>query len=417
MGIAFADELFDAQFLRALAPAAAGGADQGECFTTAARIAAAGSSGKGTAKDADLEHWYAEWSATAERVAAAAETELAAGRTVSARGGFFRASNYLRTAGLFLLQTPVDERVRRAYRRQTETFRQGAALLPRPPQILQIPYERTTLPGYFFPAGRADDGPRPLLILTDGYDGTMEELWFAVGAAAVERGYHVLAFDGPGQGTVIIEQGIPFRPDWETVITPVVDHALTLPGVDPDRIALYGWSFGGYLAPRAVTAEHRIAACVSDCGPYDLGAALVERIPKPLRAAAAELPKVDTVPGKILSRIMLSVMAKPTAGWSLRRNVLVHGLSDPLDFFAIAGDYSLKGRETSIRCPVLVSAVDGDDLSVPAASTFARALPGPAEYVQFGAADGVTGHCETNGRTVFLTRMFAWLESVLGPVR
>ena len=60
------------------------------------------------------------------------------------------------------------------------------------------------------------------------------------------------------------QRGIPFRPDWEAVITPVVDFALGRPGVDPDRLAIVGRSFGGYLAPRAASAEHRLAACVAD---------------------------------------------------------------------------------------------------------------------------------------------------------
>ena len=48
-----------------------------------------------------------------------------------------------------------------------------------------------------------------------------------------------------------------FRPDWEAVIGPVVDFAVTRPEVDPSRIALMGISFGGYLAPRAASGEPR----------------------------------------------------------------------------------------------------------------------------------------------------------------
>ena len=79
---------------------------------------------------------------------------------------------------------------------------------------MQIPYEGSFLPAYFFRAG-ADQAPRATVILTNGYDGTAEELYFTNGAAALERGYNVLAFDGPGQGAMIIDHGIPFRPDWE----------------------------------------------------------------------------------------------------------------------------------------------------------------------------------------------------------
>ena len=81
-----------------------------------------------------------------------------------------------------------------------------------------------------------------------------------------------LTFEGPGQGRVIREQGLPFRPDWEHVVTSVVDHVQTLPGVDPTKIALMGLSMGGYLAPRAAAFEHRLVACVANGGIFDFSA-------------------------------------------------------------------------------------------------------------------------------------------------
>jgi hypothetical protein len=252
------DELFNAQLLRAMGFAAYGGADIGECLATAERI---------TRVDPVL--WYREWSATASRLREAAFHSLRGGQRASARRGFFQASNYFRTAGIFFMGAPVDRRLRESHRQEVECFRRGAALLDVPPDIIDIPYAATTLPAYFFVAA-ADGAPRPTMILTTGYDGTVEELYFSNGAAALERGYNVLAFEGPGQGGVIIDRGMPFRPDWENVVTPVVNYALSRPEVDASNIALLGLSFGGYLAPRAVTAEHRISACISDCGNADL---------------------------------------------------------------------------------------------------------------------------------------------------
>ena len=132
------DELLDAQTLRAIGVAPYGGADVGECLVTAARI-------KGT----DLTSWHDAWTATAAAVLALAESETAAGRTESARLAFWRSSSYFRTAGVMLMEAPLDPRLTASYARQTSAFRRGAALLASPPEILEIPYEGTTLPGYF----------------------------------------------------------------------------------------------------------------------------------------------------------------------------------------------------------------------------------------------------------------------------
>jgi len=60
------------------------------------------------------------------------------------------------------------------------------------------PYEGTTLPAYLF---LVDDSgaARPTIIYNSGYDSTREESYFVIAAAALRRGYNVLAFDGPAR--------------------------------------------------------------------------------------------------------------------------------------------------------------------------------------------------------------------------
>jgi pimeloyl-ACP methyl ester carboxylesterase len=372
MGILLKDDFFDFQTLRALGYAPYGAADVGECVTTAQRITRV-----------DQRDWIENWLATATRIRNTADESLAAGDKVGARSAYFRASNYFRTANIFALETGALPTLRAGYANEVSSFRAGAALLDVPPRILEIPYEGQTLPGYFFTPSD-DDRPRPTLILTNGYDGTAEELYFADGVAALERGYNVLIFDGPGQGAMIIERGVVFRPDWENVVTPVVDFALTLPEVDPSALVLLGPSFGGYLAPRAATS---------------------------LPSGSGKRVRLG-----ILRRILSSVMSKTTSGWALRRNLLVHGVPDPIAFFDLAPQYSLKGIEHLIECPTLVCSAEGDDLSVRAPLLF-EALRCEKKYVKFAAADGAGSHCEASARTLFHATVFAWLESVLGEGR
>ena len=395
--LAVKDALLDAQLLRTAGSAPYGGADLGECVAAARRV-------RGT----DLGSWHDSWAAAAAAARTLADTELAAGRTETARLAFFRAASYDRTAGVMLLGGPPDGRLAAAYTRQTESFRRGAALLARPPEVVSIPYEGTTLPGYFF---RCSGQVAPTVILTGGYDGTAEELYFMNGAAALARGYHVLAFDGPGQGTALLSQGLVLRPDWENVISPVLDWLLAQPGVDLTRIALIGPSLGGYLAPRAASAEPRLAACVADCGSYDLFASALSRMPGPLAAGyKAGRPR----PTALLGRILSYLERQPTGGWALRRGQQVHGVSGPLGYLAALRDYTLAGRAGQIQCPTFVSNAEGDDISA-SAPQLAAALICPKKFVTFTTAEGAGDHCEAGARTLFHARAFAWLDQILQP--
>ena len=80
--------------------------------------------------------------------------------------------------------------------------------------------------GYFFhprSGSTTGAGPRPTIILNNGSDGPVTDMVKYGAAAAVERGWNALTFDGPGQNAALHRQKLYFRPDWEAVITPVVD--------------------------------------------------------------------------------------------------------------------------------------------------------------------------------------------------
>ena len=397
MSLVFKDPLFDAQWLRAVGHSSSGGAEIAECVVAASQI-----------REPNAEDWFRAWSGLAERVFAQGEASGASGHLVSARASYLRASNYFRTAYTFLIGEPVDPRLVAAYRRHRAAFEAAVALMSPSAERITIPYKDAALHGYLFRA--ADDrSPRPTLIITGGYDSTAEETYFFSGAAAVERGYTCIVFDGPGQGSAIIENGTVFRPDWEAVVGPVVDYSLTRPEVDPARIALMGISFGGYLAPRAASRESRLAACIADPGEFSLLEEFKSRMPGFI---ARELPHGNPLILALLDIILRRRMRHTTAGWGLRRGLWTHGVKSPLDYIRLTEHYSLEGRAEQIRCPTLVCSAENDEIGVTARRLF-DTLTCRKSFMVFAASDGAGAHCEAGARALFNQHAFDWLDTIL----
>src|SRR5947209_2626206 len=324
MKFLFDDESFSFETLRTAGFAAYGGADLGEVLTTARHI------GEG-----DEAGWHQAWKATAPPVAEIGEQALASGHHVSAREALLRASNYYRTAGDFLLEHPAtDPEMTVLSAGQHDTFAAAAALFDTPVQAVSIPYEDTTLPAYLF---LVDDSgaARPTIIYNSGYDSTREESYFVIAAAALRRGYNVLAFDGPGQGAALREQKLVMRPDWEAVITPVVDYALTRGEIPADRMVLFGYSLGGYLVARAAAFEHRVAALILDDGIHDFHAAFASNLPPFLQAWINE--GRDDVAVPVLT--MLTALGTQVR-WGLRNGMWVFGADSFGDLIRWATGYS-----------------------------------------------------------------------------
>ncbi|MEU9046975.1 MULTISPECIES: alpha/beta fold hydrolase [unclassified Kitasatospora] len=386
--------------LRSMSHIAYGGADFGEVVSTGERIT-----------EGDYTSWYTEWLATADRVSGEAEKALAAGHRVSARDGFLRASNYYRSAEFFLHGHPCDPRHDHAYDRSVACFRAAAPLFTPVIEPVAIPYEDTTLPGYLY---RVDDSgtPRPTLIMHNGFDGTAEEMHFFGAMAGVERGYTVLVFDGPGMPGPRHHEGLVFRPDWENVITPVVDFAETLPDVDNSRIALLGLSMGGVLAPRAAAFEHRLAALIAVDGLYDLGQTSVRNIPG-TREEAERLLRAQSAPE--LDAALEQIMTKdPIACWAFNHGMYVMGVDTPRAFNASYLDYTLAGGIAErIQCPTLVCDAEDDMYFKGQPEQLYDHLTCPKTLMVFTAEEGAGAHCHPGAIRLTQARIYDWLDDTL----
>ncbi|MFF4098731.1 alpha/beta hydrolase family protein [Streptomyces sp. NPDC001903] len=386
--------------LRSMSHIAYGGADFGEVVSTGERII-----------EGDYDSWYVEWMATADRVSQEAQEALAAGHRISARDGFLRASNYYRSAEFFLHGHPCDPRHDYAYDRSVACFKAAAELFTPAIEPVEIPYEDTTLPGYFY---RVDDSgtPRPTLIMHNGFDGTAEELHFFGAMAAVERGYNVLTFDGPGMPGPRHHQGLVFRPDWENVITPVVDFAETLPEVDDSRIALLGVSMGGILAPRAAAFEHRLAALIAVDGLYDLGQTVVRNVPG-TREEAERLLRAESAP-EIDAAFEQAMTKDPIARWAINHGMYVMGVETPRAFNASYLDYTLAGGIAErIQCPTLVCDAEEDMFFKGQPEQLYDHLTCPRTLMLFTTEEGAGAHCHPGAMRLSIARIYDWLDDTL----
>jgi len=382
------DDAFSYQTLRAVSYAPYDGADFGEVLATATQIT-----------PGDWESWYEEWRKLAQRTKTIAEQAEVGGHSESARCAYLRAANYYRTAEFFLRDDPLnDPRLLPTWEDGVRCFRRALALSSTPSRRAAIPYGHGQLEGYYFPGGE-DDQLRPTLLAHGGFDSTVEEMYFAVAAAAVRHGWNCLIFEGPGQGAALRQRGQVFRADWEAVVTPAVDYALAQPGVDPSRLALLGLSLGGFLAPRAAAFEHRLAACVAFDGVYDGFDSL-----RLLTSSAG---------GDLDSLISRRRDLPSNFRWLLSNAIWVFGTHSGGELLTKTSAYTMHGIADMITCPTLVCEGEEDHLAPGQPKKLFEALTCQKQLMAFTAAEGGGAHCQMGALTLLHQRVFDWLDDVV----
>src|SRR3954447_108662 len=118
----------------------------------------------------------------------------------------------------------------------------------------------------FLPGDRQDGERRPAIVVCQGFGGTMEYNVGPIAERLTGQGYVALTFDYRGFGA---SEG----PRWRLIPDEQARdarHALTYlstrPEVDPERLGIYGTSFGGGVAIVAAAADPRARCVVSTVG-------------------------------------------------------------------------------------------------------------------------------------------------------
>jgi hypothetical protein len=374
--------------------AVSGGADLGECFAVMEKVG-----------ENDDESWFKEWMRMANKLEGEAAASFAKGQFQSATSAYFRAASYYKAAQISLRGNRREKRVIETWQKFKDCFSKAVQGLTTPLIAIKIPFENRQLNG-FLCLPDTDTTPRPLLILQTGLDGSAEELFWMFGKAAVERGYVCLIVEGPGQGSLVLEQKIPMRPNWETVVTPIVDFAYELPWVNTEKIAILGTGFAGYLVPRALAFEKRIQAGIVTSGIFDFPALFFgSELSDGVLTSKAQKEDLD-------QQIFSQMKECQSIRWTYENAMLCFGAAAPSELIEKLKPYTLKNYAQLIGARLLVVDSEYDARTHGQSKALYNALICPKDYMLFSADEGAGCRCQVGAQLLANEKIFNWLDMV-----
>jgi pimeloyl-ACP methyl ester carboxylesterase len=390
----FADQTYYFEAIRVLTDTGPAGGDTGEAAEAIDHI-----------KTGDADSWYAAWDAEGDRVSALAATI----HDPFSRGdALLRAHVYYRSAEFFL--DPHDPRRPESWKKNVGAFYSGL-------DALGVRYERIKaaygpqhhLNAVYYP-GPAGAEARPLLVVVNGYDGTMEELYAQVVVPAYRRGYSVLTYEGPGQGAVLREQGLTMTPEWEKPNAAVLD-AFLAEHAKPAHMVLMGVSLGGYFAPRAAAFEPRIDGVIAFDEYFDGYAVAARHVPG--FAFTLHRHHLDG-----LLNLLAERNENPGSKWAQQNGMWTLGQTDRFSVLEAFKPYNLAPVAGQIRSDVLILA-GGEDHFVPIeqVEAFKQSLTHARSVtaVVYDRASGGAEHCQVGAPSLWQATVFDWLAAKFGP--
>jgi alpha-beta hydrolase superfamily lysophospholipase len=335
--------------------------------------------------------WPEEWRAMGEKVEQRAIAAVKRDHKLTAGDYYLRAGIYHYNAERFI--TPGPEK-RQQGEKAYHCWHTGIRLREPSIEFVEVPYEGTTLPALFMKAPETGR-PAPTIVVLNGMDNAKEMSIFFAGGEFARRGFNTLALDGPGMGESRRMRGMPSRFDYEVPGTAAFDYLAKRIDVDAHRIAIFGYSFGGYYSSRIAAFEKRYAACVAlSALHWDL-AGWQEKIRRQNASSPTTVAQSDF-----------------QFRWVVGAETQEEGIE-------IANKFTLKDVAKNITCPFLVTH-GGNDRVVPVenAQKLYDAVGSKNKTMKiFTTEEGGAEHAHVDNRQVGIDFAADWMEDNMPSIQ
>jgi fermentation-respiration switch protein FrsA (DUF1100 family) len=268
-----------------------------------------------------------EFSRGAERRREQGRSAEAAGKLSEARDHYYIAACFYTNAMWAIFEDRNPRRIEWQQKKRA-CYDKFIAYAGRPIERVELPYDGKTIQAVLHLPPRRKAGEKvPCIMYIPGMDGVKEDNP-ASGDPFIERGFAVLAIDGPGQGETR-DAGITCTAtNYADAGRLACDYLCTRAEINRDRIGVMGSSMGSYWAPHVVAAEKRFKACA--------------------------VSGVCMEPGQYA----IFNMSSPT----FKLNYMyMAGYDDEAAFDEFCETLSLRGITAKITCPYMVVAGEDDE--------------------------------------------------------
>jgi pimeloyl-ACP methyl ester carboxylesterase len=327
---------------------------------------------------------------------------LALAEKALAEGRKLHAAYYFRSAEFFMWRDdPAKQPTRDKFLRLVLEY-YGV----KPSHQHAIPYQDGDVRANLFAYRFTPDQPKDTLVLFGGGDSYIEE-FLPILLALRDQGYDVVSFEGPGQGHVLEESGIPMTPDWHKPVKAVLDY-FGLTGV-----TLIGISMGGCLVIRAAAFEPRASRVIAYDVLYDMSAMRRGKVNPLVRMVMGAVFALKAAP--LYNRMVERAMKENLQlDWAVRQGMHIQGVQTPFEYVRKNAGYRTGDVSHLLRQDVLLMA-GTEDFAIPLEHFYRQieALKNVRSLTarMFTRAEQAQNHCQVGNLGLAVDFITNWIES------